>query len=72
MKKVISHALKESSVDVVETQNMEKSVEKALKEAKMGDVILLSPGGSSFDMYKNYKERGEHFKQIVKRYLKGG
>ena len=72
MKKVISHALKESSVDVVETRNMEKSVEKALKEAKMGDVILLSPGGSSFDMYKNYKERGEHFKQIVKKYLKGG
>ena len=72
MKKSVSSALKRSGVSVVEAQNMEESVEEALKEAKMGDVVLLSPGGSSFDMYENYKERGRHFKEVVRRCLKGG
>ena len=31
------------------------------------DAILLSPGGASFDLYKNYEERGDHFKDLVKR-----
>ncbi|HEV2916195.1 MAG TPA: UDP-N-acetylmuramoyl-L-alanine--D-glutamate ligase [Candidatus Babeliales bacterium] len=29
-----------------------------------GDIVLLSPAGSSFDLYKNYEERGNHFKQL--------
>jgi UDP-N-acetylmuramoylalanine--D-glutamate ligase len=33
-----------------------------------GDAILFSPGGSSFDQYKNYKERGDHFKRLVAEY----
>ena len=72
MKKSVSSALKRSGVSVVEAQNMEESAEEALKEAKMSDVVLLSPGGSSFDMYENYKERGRYFKEVVRRCLKGG
>ncbi len=72
MKKSVYFALKRSGVSVVGVQNMEESVEEALKEAKTGDVVLLSPGGSSFDMYENYKERGRHFKEVVRRCLKGG
>ncbi len=72
MKEHVLPALKRSCVEVIGVQGMEESVEMAVKEAKSGDIILLSPGGSSFDMYRNYKERGEHFKEIVRRYLKGG
>jgi len=34
--------------------------------AQEGDTVLLSPSGSSFDLYKNYLERGEHFKKLVR------
>jgi UDP-N-acetylmuramoylalanine--D-glutamate ligase len=34
--------------------------------ATQGSLILLSPAGSSFDLYANYEERGNHFKKIVK------
>ena len=46
-------------------QSMEEAIWKAFKFSKAGDVILLSPGCASFDMFKNYKERGEVFKNNV-------
>ncbi len=33
--------------------------------AKMGDIVLLSPGGTSYDAFSSYIERGEYFKQLV-------
>ncbi len=44
---------------------MSDIVALAAKQAKPGDVVILSPGTSSFDMFKNFKERGEHFKAAV-------
>ncbi|MEO0299366.1 MAG: UDP-N-acetylmuramoyl-L-alanine--D-glutamate ligase, partial [candidate division WOR-3 bacterium] len=47
-----------------------KTVKDAVYEAKRssvkGDIVLFSPGLSSFDQYKNYAERGEDFKRWVK------
>ena len=37
----------------------------AQSEAVRGDVVLLSPGGTSFDSYKDFAERGEHFRLLV-------
>lgn len=37
-----------------------------IANTKNGDVVLLSPAGSSYDLYKNYEERGTHFKKLVK------
>ena len=40
-------------------------VNEAFNLAKSGDIILLSPSCSSHDVYKNFIERGEHFKEVV-------
>lgn len=46
--------------------NWDDAIKKAIDESEPGDLILFSPGGSSFDMFTNYKERGRYFKQMVK------
>ena len=46
-------------------ENLEEAVALARKLAKRGEVILLSPGCSSFDMFKNFEERGRAFKEII-------
>jgi UDP-N-acetylmuramoylalanine--D-glutamate ligase len=45
---------------------LERAVELAAQLARPGDVVLLSPGGTSFDAYRDFAERGHHFKQLVK------
>lgn len=44
---------------------MDDAVKKAQKSAKRGEVVLLSPACASFDMYDNYEQRGDDFKQSV-------
>lgn len=48
-------------------QNMQEAVELAAREAKKGDNVLLSPACASFDMFRNFEERGEVFVQAVRR-----
>jgi UDP-N-acetylmuramoylalanine--D-glutamate ligase len=50
---------------VKSTDSMEEALESARKIAEEGDVVLLSPACASFDLYKNYEERGDHFRSIV-------
>jgi UDP-N-acetylmuramoylalanine--D-glutamate ligase len=45
--------------------NMKQIFEQIHSVAKSGDVVLLSPACASFDMFKNYKDRGEQFKNLV-------
>lgn len=45
--------------------DLQEAVEMARRIAKENDVVLFSPAATSFDMFKNYKERGEAFKRIV-------
>jgi UDP-N-acetylmuramoylalanine--D-glutamate ligase len=36
-----------------------------IKSAQPGEQLLFSPAGASFDLFKNYQERGEYFKKLV-------
>lgn len=49
--------------------DLAQALTKALEYAKSGDVVLLSPSSASYDQYKNYEERGRHFKTLVKNYI---
>jgi UDP-N-acetylmuramoylalanine--D-glutamate ligase len=53
--------------DTVVAKTMEEAVSLARQKAKGGEVVLLSPACSSFDMFKDYKERGKVFKEAVRR-----
>lgn len=48
--------------------NMEKIVAAASKIATDGDIVILSPACASFDMFKNYKDRGNQFKEEVRKF----
>ncbi len=47
--------------------DLETAVSEAHRRSSPGDVVLLSPAGSSFDMYRDYRERGERFRAAVER-----
>ena len=53
--------------ETVIAKTMEEAVLIAHQKAKAGEVVLLSPACSSFDMFKDYKERGKIFKEAVRR-----
>ncbi len=53
--------------NMVETRSAEDAVKEASKFAKAGDVVLLSPCCASFDLFHNMEERGEKFKEAVRR-----
>ena len=55
---------------IIDTNNMISAVNEALKQANSGDVILLSPACASFDLFKNYEDRGNQFKAIIHSMIK--
>lgn len=51
---------------LVETYAMSEAVKVAYKIAERGDTVLLSPACASFDLFKNYEDRGDQFKEAIK------
>lgn len=57
--------------DIAETQDVKSLVRMALDRAQNGDVVLLSPACASFDLFRNYEDRGDQFRAAVQE-LKNG
>ncbi len=51
--------------EIHETQTVKELVRMALKSARQGDVVLLSPACASFDLFRNYEDRGDQFRAAV-------
>ena len=52
-------------IEVIHALTYEEAVEAAHRAAKPGDTVLLSPASTSFDMFRNFEERGNKFKQLI-------
>jgi UDP-N-acetylmuramoylalanine--D-glutamate ligase len=46
-------------------EDLATAVNKAATLAEPGDIILLAPGGTSYDAYTDFEQRGEHFRALV-------
>ena len=55
---------------ILVSESVSETVELAYAQAKEGDVILLSPACASFDLFKNYADRGDQFKAAVTDFIK--
>ncbi len=62
---VRSHPDYKGAPEIVFVDSMEEAVALANKRAVPGDVVTLSPASASFDKYKNFELRGQHFKKLV-------
>ena len=54
-----------SNLPIYRVSDMAEAVKTADEIAENGDIVFMSPASASFDMYTNFEERGNHFKQLV-------
>ena len=52
-------------IKIINVTNMEEAVAAAVENTAEGDIVSLSPASASFGLYRNFEERGNHFKSIV-------
>jgi UDP-N-acetylmuramoylalanine--D-glutamate ligase len=54
------------AAEIVPTGDMARALEWAKEHAKNGETVLLSPACASFDQYRNFEHRGQHFEELVR------
>ncbi len=62
----IETAFQDMGIEIVDTKSMTEAVRSAYFLASKGDSVLLSPACASFDLFKNYEDRGRQFKEAVR------
>ncbi len=55
----------ENNIKIFNVSNMEEAVDMAQNVAADGDIVFFSPASASFDLYKNFEQRGDHFRSVV-------
>ena len=67
---MLHHVAQENGIKSSPFETLEAAVEQCVKTAQSGDVVLFSPAGASYDLFKNYEERGTRFKELIARMSK--
>ncbi|MEX2593922.1 MAG: UDP-N-acetylmuramoyl-L-alanine--D-glutamate ligase [Anditalea sp.] len=62
----LKEAFGESLDEIIETQDIKQAVKQAQEKGVDGDVVLFSPACASFDLFRNYEDRGDQFKEAVR------
>jgi UDP-N-acetylmuramoylalanine--D-glutamate ligase len=65
VKDAVQRIGKGADLPIIRCSTYEEVVDKAYENASEGDIIILSPASTSFDMFRNFEERGNLFKRIV-------
>ena len=60
-----SHYFVPGGIELADVDDFDDAVQTASEMASDGDIVLLSPACAAFDHFKNFAERGRHFKQLV-------
>ena len=55
-----------SGIKILHAENMEQAVKLMYENTSAGDILSFSPASASFDLYRNFEERGRHFKRLVR------
>lgn len=63
---LFAEAMADAVADCTGVPNLEAAVEAAVTKAVPGDIVLLAPGGTSFDAYPNFEARGRAFRELVR------
>ena len=67
IKKLILNAKPKHKPRLIEVDTMAQAVKKAYEYTQVGKICLMSPGAASFNMFKDYQDRGEQFKAAIKK-----
>jgi UDP-N-acetylmuramoylalanine--D-glutamate ligase len=62
----IAEGIVDTGVELLRCGDLEHAVAEASRRARPGETVLLAPACASFDQYRDYEERGEHFKELVR------
>ena len=65
--KAVMNNKTDEDIEIYICNNLNEVVDKAYQVAKSGEVVLFSPASASFDMFKNFADRGIQFKELVKK-----
>ncbi len=65
---LVADRLNNTNINIFKVETMEEAVEIAFKETKKDKICLLAPAAASYNKYKNFEEKGNHYQELIKNY----